>query len=105
MGTGDVLADGVRGEFDVFRAVKADHFQEFGFAQCDNIPAVWAGNSLAKIYQGEPNMDATSGTRHFSGLGGLARMVFQPEQVHGGNATAQQEPEQDARHDQPRRSA
>ena len=95
----DSLADGVGGEFDVLLAIEAHHFQEIGFAQGDDFLAMRAGDSLAEVLEGEPDMDAASGTRHFSSLAGLPHAVFQPQQIHQGNATAQQEVEQGACHD------
>ena len=55
-------------------------------------------DSLAEVQQGETDVNAASGTRHFAGLG-QGRLVFQPEQIRRGNGAANQEVEQDACHD------
>ena len=99
MRTADSLPDGVWGKFDVLLAIKAHHFQEIGFAQGDDFLAMRAGDSLAEVLEGEPDVDAASGTGHLSGLAGLPHAVFQPEQIDRGNTASKQEVEQGACHD------
>ena len=60
------LPDGVRRKFDVATAQNTGHFQVFvRLAQGDGHPAVGTGNLLANVLGGEPDMPATSGTKHF----------------------------------------
>jgi hypothetical protein len=63
--TGNLLAQGVSGKFDVLLAEEAGHFQVFRFAQGDRFLTVRTGYLLAEVLNGKSNMNAAGGTRHF----------------------------------------
>ena len=57
--------DGVRGKFNMPLAEEAGRFQEIGFAQSDDSLAMRAGNFLAEVSVGKPDMDTAGRAGHF----------------------------------------